>query len=65
MDRAVAGNTEPIADLMPRLRVGGVRAVSSSGVLGDPTAATAADGARLLAALAGALVRHVAAWVPA
>jgi creatinine amidohydrolase len=65
MDRAVAGNTEPIADLMPRLRVGGVRAVSSSGVLGDPTAATAADGARLLAALGGALVRHVAAWVPA
>jgi mycofactocin system creatininase family protein len=62
MDRAVAGNTEPLAALMPRLRTGGVRAVSPSGVLGDPTTATEADGARLLAELGDALVRHVAAW---
>jgi mycofactocin precursor peptide peptidase len=61
-DRAVAGNTEPVAALMPRLRAGGVRPVSPSGVLGDPTRATAADGARLLAELADALLCHVANW---
>jgi mycofactocin precursor peptide peptidase len=65
MDRAVSGNTEPLAALMPRLRMGGIRAVSPSGVLGDPTGATKADGARLLDELGAALVRHVAAWRPA
>lgn len=65
MTRAVAGNSEPLTALMPRLRAGGVRAVSPSGILGDPTAATAADGAQLLAQLGAALVRHVAAWHPA
>jgi creatinine amidohydrolase len=64
MDRAVPGNTEPLAALMPRLRSGGVRAVSPSGILGDPTTATEADGARLLGDLCDALVRHVAAWCP-
>jgi creatinine amidohydrolase len=64
IDRAVRGNTEPLPALMPRLRTGGVRAVSPSGVLGDPTAATEADGGRLLAELGDALVRHVAAWRP-
>jgi mycofactocin precursor peptide peptidase len=62
MDRAVAGNTQPLATLMPLLRTGGVRAVSPSGVLGDPTAATEADGESLLGDLGDALVRHVAAW---
>lgn len=62
MDHATAGNTQPLTTLMPLLRTGGVRAVSPSGILGDPTAATPADGARLLAELGDALVRHVAAW---
>jgi mycofactocin precursor peptide peptidase len=62
MDRAVCGNTQPLAALMPRLRAGGVGVVSPSGVLGDPTSATEADGARLLGELGEALVRHVAAW---
>ena len=64
MDRAAPGNTQPLAALMPSLSTGGVRAVSPSGVLGDPTTATEADGAALLAELGGALVRQVAAWRP-
>jgi creatinine amidohydrolase len=62
MDRAVVGDTRPLAELMPRLRADGVRSVSESGVLGDPTGATAAHGAALLNDLADALIRHVAAW---
>jgi mycofactocin precursor peptide peptidase len=46
--RAVVGNTAPLADLMPAMVASGVAAVSPSGVLGDPTAATADEGARLL-----------------
>lgn len=46
--KAVVGNTAPLADLMPAMVASGVAAVSPSGVLGDPTAATAADGARIL-----------------
>ncbi|HEX5997129.1 MAG TPA: mycofactocin biosynthesis peptidyl-dipeptidase MftE, partial [Jiangellales bacterium] len=62
MDRAVAGNTRPLAALLPQLRAQGVRAVSVTGVLGDPTAATAIDGAALLDDLTAQLVRHVEAW---
>jgi creatinine amidohydrolase len=62
-DRAVAGDTRPLGALMPQLRANGVRAVSASGVLGDPTTATAVDGAALLDALAGQLIRYVATWL--
>ncbi|MCU0281989.1 MAG: creatininase family protein, partial [Acidimicrobiia bacterium] len=51
-ERAVPGDTSPLAELMPRLREAGVRAVSPSGVLGDPTGASAGEGERLLATLA-------------
>jgi creatinine amidohydrolase len=61
-DRSVPGPTAPLAELMPRLRSGGVRAVSSTGVLGDPAGASAEEGAAQLAALAGRLVAAVAAW---
>lgn len=46
--QAVVGNTAPLADLMPTMVASGVAAVAPSGVLGDPTAATAGDGARIL-----------------
>lgn len=46
---AVPGNIEPVAALLPRLRSAGVRAVSSTGVLGDPTGASPDEGARFLA----------------
>jgi creatinine amidohydrolase len=61
-DRAVAGETEPIATLLPRLRAGGVRSVSPTGVLGDPAGATAEEGARLLAALTERLLAAASAW---
>ncbi len=50
-ERAERGETAPIADILPRLRAEGVRAVSVNGVLGDPTGASAQHGARLFAAM--------------
>jgi creatinine amidohydrolase len=44
---AVVGNTRPIRELLPELRESGVRTASANGVLGDPRAATAAEGAAL------------------
>jgi creatinine amidohydrolase len=61
-ERAVAGDATPIADLLPRLRAEGVRAVSPTGVLGDPAGATAAEGQALLADLADRLVAAVLVW---
>lgn len=59
--RAAAGAVEPIGALLPRMREGGVRAVSPNGVLGDPAGANAAEGAALLAAMADDLARAVGA----
>ena len=59
---AVAGDTTPISELLPRLRTGGVRAVSPDGVLGDPTGASAAEGAELLAALGDRMTAAVTGW---
>jgi creatinine amidohydrolase len=61
-ERAVAGTTAPLAELLPRLRADGVRAVSPTGVLGDPAGASAEEGAAQLAALADRLVAAVAGW---
>ena len=61
-DRAVAGVTTPIGQLLPRLRREGVRPVSPSGVLGDPAGASADEGAALLTALTDRLVAAVAGW---
>jgi creatinine amidohydrolase len=61
LDAAVAGPVPPLADLIAH----GVRAVSPSGVLGDPAGATADAGERLLAALVDDLAAAVAAeWPP-
>lgn len=51
LDRAEPGNSQPISELLPDLRAGGVAAVSANGILGDPTGATAAEGEELLARL--------------
>ena len=59
LDRAEAGATAPLPELMPALRAGGVAAVSPNGVLGDPAGATAAEGEALLAALVADLERAV------
>ncbi|HEY9565706.1 MAG TPA: mycofactocin biosynthesis peptidyl-dipeptidase MftE [Nocardioides sp.] len=44
MDRAQAGNTAPLREILDDLITGGIAAVSPNGVLGDPTGATAAHG---------------------
>jgi creatinine amidohydrolase len=51
IDRAEAGDTRPVQQLLPELRASGVRAVSPNGVLGDPAGATAEEGARILATM--------------
>jgi creatinine amidohydrolase len=56
------GTVRPLADLMPQLRAGGVAAVSDSGVLGDPSGATADHGRSLLARWRSQLVAAVAGW---
>lgn len=50
------GATAPLAELLPLLRERGVRAVSPTGVLGDPRGAAADEGAALLEQMAGELV---------
>ncbi len=45
---AAAGNTEPLVELLPRLRAGGVASVSPNGVLGDPAGASPEEGAIIL-----------------
>ncbi|MFT4127229.1 MAG: mycofactocin biosynthesis peptidyl-dipeptidase MftE, partial [Gordonia sp. (in: high G+C Gram-positive bacteria)] len=45
-DALAEGNPAPLGELLGAMRAGGVAAVSPTGVLGDPRAATAADGAR-------------------
>ncbi|WP_028938042.1 mycofactocin biosynthesis peptidyl-dipeptidase MftE [Pseudonocardia spinosispora] len=59
LERAEAGNTAPIAELLPAMRAGGVRSVSENGVLGDPAGASAEEGHRMLAALVEACVQFV------
>ncbi len=61
---AEAGCTEPLAAIMPRLRAGGVRPVSSNGVLGDPDGASAAEGHRFLETMTTELAAAVAARWP-
>ncbi|MFC5995465.1 mycofactocin biosynthesis peptidyl-dipeptidase MftE [Pseudonocardia hispaniensis] len=63
-ERAVAGNTAPLRDLLPAMRDGGVAAVSASGVLGDPAGASAQEGRALLAAIADAVVAAIRGWDP-
>jgi len=60
---SAAGQTDPVAGLMPALLAGGVRAVSPNGVLGDPAGASAAEGRKLLDAAADALCDRVRSWL--
>jgi creatinine amidohydrolase len=59
LTRAAPGNTAPIGELLPGIIAGGVAAVSPSGVLGDPTAATATEGMRVM----GEMVAEVTALI--
>jgi creatinine amidohydrolase len=62
LDRAEVGDRRCLPELMPLLREGGVRAVTPTGVLGDPTRATAEAGAALLSALTADLLAMVDGW---
>lgn len=63
-DRAEPGCTEPLAQILPAMRRGGVAAVSSNGVLGDPTTATDVEGERLWGLLVTDARRRLEAWRP-
>lgn len=63
LERAEAGATEPLSDLLPALRSGGVAAVSPNGVLGDPAGASAEEGAGLLASATAGLVEELEAFL--
>jgi creatinine amidohydrolase len=63
-EMAVAGRTEPLEVLLPRLRAEGVRPISSNGVLGDPRGASAAEGESMLAAMTTELADAVEARWP-
>lgn len=64
LDERVIGNRAPLAELMPELRRGGVAAVSKIGVLGDPTTASAQDGARLFATMVDGCLQRIIRWAP-
>ncbi len=64
IDDLRAGNVAPLATLMPAMRRGGIAAVSEAGVLGDPTTATAASGARLFTEVVDGCVARIKRWVP-
>ncbi|WP_446222769.1 mycofactocin biosynthesis peptidyl-dipeptidase MftE [Nocardia sp. IBHARD005] len=61
---AEPGDTRPLAELLPLLRAGGVRAVSPNGILGDPTGSSAGEGADLLRAATTALLEDLRRWWP-
>lgn len=59
LERAAAGNTEPLEVLLPTLVERGVSAVSGNGVLGDPAGASPAEGARLFESIARTVADQV------
>jgi mycofactocin precursor peptide peptidase len=61
-DLAAAGNTAPLAELMPAIREGSVASVSPNGVLGDPAGASAAEGAETTSVMVAALLDAIDDW---
>jgi mycofactocin system creatininase family protein len=62
LDRAAAGDTRPIGELLPLLVEGGVASVAPNGVLGDPRDASAEAGSLLVRSLADDLADAVEAF---
>lgn len=58
-----AGATGALAELMPALRRGGLRAVTDNGVLGDPEGASAEEGEALLLEALDDLEKTVVDWL--
>jgi creatinine amidohydrolase len=63
-DAMMSGNVAPVSELMASMRSGGVAAVSDNGILGDPMAASAVDGRRMLNDMASRLADAVGRWQP-
>jgi len=61
VDLMAPGATEPVAELMPRLRAEGVRSVSANGVLGDPTTSSVERGRELFELMVRNLVAELTA----
>jgi mycofactocin precursor peptide peptidase len=59
VDLMAAGVTQPVRELMPRLRAEGVLGVSPNGVLGDPSASSAERGRELFDRLVRNLVAEL------
>lgn len=64
LTRAEPGNVEHIGHLLPRLREGGVRAVSPNGVLGDPRGSTPEEGEAILDAMVARGAAVLGRWAP-
>ena len=64
IDERVPGNSAPLGQLMPAMRQGGIAAVSEVGILGDPTTATAEEGARIFAEMVDGCLQRVTRWTP-
>lgn len=64
VDLAARGCVRPLPQILPAMRDGGVAAVSPSGVLGDPTTATAAYGERLWGSLVADARARLDGWRP-
>ena len=58
---AEAGNTTPIAELIPDLIADGVQPHAPNGIMGDPAGASAREGSDLLDRLVLSLVDHIEA----
>jgi mycofactocin precursor peptide peptidase len=56
---AEVGDRRPLATILPTLMSGGVAAVSPNGVLGDPTGATAAEGAAVLSTMVDNIITRL------
>jgi mycofactocin precursor peptide peptidase len=64
LDSAEAGALEPLFARQSRMHVAGVPAGSPSGVLGNPSGASAQEGLLLLWGMVADLVSSVVAWAP-
>ena len=58
-----AGATQELTELLPALRLGGLRAVTDNGVLGDPTGASTEEGEQLLREALDDLEATVEDWL--
>lgn len=59
---SITGETAPLSEIMGRLRQEGVKAVSPSGVLGDPRNANTKDGRAFINSCTEALVSRIQYW---